>query len=184
MKPVNQRVSEYVQVKPTPVKRSGQTYDQTYRFVHRALKICLFVYRRLTVADQTARLVRDTMDFLLRRYHGYCIKEHIGAHYREVGIRAGDKTDFEHVIPANLARDMLIHDCITIDEALNIPTCVLRRKHHKQLHEDSLGATTPDIAYFWRRYDGLKIQVETHDGTKIDMAVWTLENHYKYFNIA
>ena len=181
---INTRVKQYTQVKPTPVRRSGQTYDQTYHFVRRALKICLFVYRRLTVADQTARLIRDTIDFLLRRYHGYCIKEHIGAHYREVGLKPRDKTDFEHVIPANLARDMLIHDVITIDEALNIPTCKLRRRHHQQLHEDSLGATTPDLAEFWQRYQGLNIKVETYDGTPVDMKTWTLADHYRYFDIA
>ena len=70
----------------------------------------------VTVTSETLRLVRDDMDNLLRRYHGYAVKENIGAHYREIGADAD--SDFEHLIPSARIRDMMIAGVITIDEAL------------------------------------------------------------------
>lgn len=181
MKPLMERVSGFAQKKPTPVKRGGASYDATYKFVARGLKLCIWMYRRLKVEDQTARLVRDVMDFLLRRYHNYAIKENIGAHYYERGLAHNAKTEFEHVIPASVARDLLLYDRLTIHEAMNIPTCRLSAEKHKRLNSTILGSTTPDIYWFWQRYQGLGITVETHDGTDIDMAVWNLDSHYEYF---
>ena len=56
------------------VVRDGAAYVATERFVRRGLKICLALYRKLERLDQTARLLRDAIDFLLRRYHGYAKK--------------------------------------------------------------------------------------------------------------
>jgi hypothetical protein len=181
MKPLMERVSGFAQKKPAPVKRGGASYDATYRFCYRGLKLCIWMYRRLAVEDQTARLIRDVIDFLLRRYHGYAIKENIGAHYYERGLARGVKTEFEHVIPASVARDLLLFDRMTIDEALNIPTCRLSAVKHKKLNSTKLGSTTPDIGWFWRRYESLGISVETHDGTLVDMSTWNLSTHYEYF---
>lgn len=181
MKPLMERVSGFSQKKPTPVKRNGASYDATYRFVKRGLKLCVWAYRRLTVEDQTARLIRDVMDYLLRRYHVYSIKENIGAHYYETGLAHDTKTDFEHVIPASVARDLLLYNRLTVDEALNIPTCRLSTTKHQTLNSTKLVSTTPDIYWFWRRYEGLGITVETHDGTAVDMTTWNLETHYEYF---
>jgi hypothetical protein len=183
MKTLQERVSGFAQIKPTPVKRGGASYDATYRFCVRGLKLCVWTYRRLKVEDQTARLIRDVMDFLLRRYHGYAIKENIGAHYYEKGLARGVKTEFEHVIPAAVARDLLLYDRLTIDEALNIPTCRLSAVKHKKLNSTKLGSTTPDIYNFWQRYADLGITVETHDGTAVDMTTWHLDTHYDYFKI-
>lgn len=183
MKPLMERVSNFAQAKPTPVKRGGASYDATYTFCRRGLKLCVWMYRRLKVEDQTARLIRDVMDFLLRRYHGYSIKENIGAHYQEKGLAHGARTEFEHVIPASVARDLLLFDRMTIDEALNIPTCRLSAEKHKKLNSTSLGSTTPDIYWFWKRYQDLGIEVQTHDGTKVDMLTWNLDTHYQFFNI-
>lgn len=177
-----ERVSGFAQKKPAPVKRGGASYDATYKFVKRGLKLCIWMYRRLKVEDQTARLIRDVMDFLLRRYHGYAIKENIGAHYYEKGLAHNAKTEFEHVIPASVARDLLLFDRLTIDEALNIPTCRLSAAKHKQLNSTKLGSTTPDIYWFWKRYDELNIAVETHDGTAVDTKTWNLDQHYQYFS--
>lgn len=182
MKPLMERVSGFTQKKPAPVKRGGASYDATYKFARRGLKLCIWMYRRLKVEDQTARLIRDVMDFLLRRYHGYAIKENIGAHYYEKGLAHNAKTEFEHVIPASVARDLLLFDRLTIDEALNIPTCRLSAAKHKQLNSTKLGSTTPDIYWFWKRYAELGIAVETHDGTAIDTATWNLDTHYQYFS--
>ena len=183
MKPLIERVSGFAQKKPAPVKRGGASYDATYKFCVRGLKLCVWTYKRLSVEDQTARLIRDTMDFLLRRYHGYCIKENIGAHYYEKGLAHKAKTDFEHVIPASVARDMLLYGRITIDEALNIPTCQLSKAKHKKLNSTALGSSTPDIYWFWQRYQSLGINIETHDGTDVDTVTWNLDTHYKYFGV-
>jgi len=179
-----ERVSGFAQKKPAPVKRGGASYDATYRFVSRGIKMCVMFYQRLKVEDQTARLIRDVIDFLLRRYHGYAIKENFGAHYFEQGLARGVKTEFEHVIPAAVARDLLLFGRITVDEALNIPTCRLSAKNHKKLNSTKLGSTTPDIGWFWERYKSLGITVETHDGTPVDMTTWNLDTHYTYFKVS
>ena len=181
MKTLLERVGGFAQKKPTPVKRGGSSYDATYKFCVRGLKLCIWSYQRLKVEDEIARLIRDVMDFLLRRYHNYAIKENIGAHYFEKGLPHGAKTDFEHVIPAAVARDLLLFDRLTIDEALNIPTCRLSAAKHKKLNSTKLGSTTPDIYWFWCRYQELGISVETHDGTQVDFSTWNLDSHYDYF---
>ena len=181
MKTLLERVGGFAQKKPTPVKRGGASYDATYKFCVRGLKLCIWSYQRLKVEDQIARLIRDAMDFLLRRYHNYAIKENIGAHYYETGLPHGAKTDFEHVIPAAVARDLLLFDRLTIDEALNIPTCRLSAAKHKKLNSTKLGSTTPDIYWFWQRYQSLGISLTTHDGVAVDTATWNLDNHYDYF---
>jgi len=183
MKTLIERVGGFAQKKPTPVKRGGASYDATYKFCVRGLKLCIWMYRRLQVEDQTARLIRDVMDFLLRRYHGYAIKENIGAHYYEQGLPPSAKTEFEHVIPAAVARDLLLFDRLTIDEALNIPTCRLSAKNHKKLNSTKLGSTTPDIYWFWQRYQQLGVELVTHDGVAVDTATWNLDNHYSYFKV-
>jgi hypothetical protein len=165
------------------VERGGESYSQTEAFTRRVLRICVWAYKRLPNTNQTARLVRDVIDFTLRRYQKYCIAEKIGGHYREVGIKPGEKVDFEHVIPAAMARDLLLHDRLTITEAMNIPTCMVRKKNHKKLNSNKLAKTTPSLYNFWERYRILKIKVETHDGTAVSMDSWTLDNHYKYFNV-
>ena len=181
MKTLMERVSGFSQKKPAPVKRNGHSYDATYRFCSRGLKVLVRAYRLLPAEDQTARLIRDVMDFLLRRYHGYAIKENIGAHYTKAGLAHGAKTDFEHVIPAAVARDLLLVGRLTVDEALNIPTCRLSAHNHKKLNSTRLGSTTPDIYWFWKRYQDLGISLETHDGTAVDPEVWNLDSHYQFF---
>ena len=165
MKTLMERVSEFAQKKPTRIKRGGPSYNATYQFCKSEIERFVGMYKQLKVEDQTARLIRDMIDVLLRRYHNYSIKE------------------FEHVIPASVARDLLLYDRLTIDEALNIPTCRLSAKKHKKLNSTKLGSTTPDIYWFWQRYQQLGIQIETHDGTKVDMTAWNLETHYTYFKI-
>lgn len=178
-----ERLKGFKPIKYTRVTRDGASYAQTEVFVRRALRLCLWTYKRLDSANQTARLLRDVIDFVLRRYHGYCIKEKLGAHYREVGLKSDDKVDFEHVLPAALARDLLIYDRISISEALNVPTCMISRKNHKKLNSKKLASTTPDPYNFWARYKILNINIETHDGTVVDMTIWNLDQHYQYFKV-
>jgi len=183
MKTINERVDGFVQKKPPTVKRGGPSYDATYNFCRAEIERLVEMYRQLGVEDQTARLIRDGIDVWLRRYHGYCIKENIGAHYFETGLKASDKTEFEHVTPAAVARALLLAGRITVDEALNIPTCRLSKAKHKKLNSTRLGSTTPDIAYFFKRYADLGVKIETHQGDAIDLGTWTLQDHYNYFNI-
>lgn len=178
-----ERVGNFTPINYTRVERGGESYSQTEKFTRRALRLCVWTYKRLQNTNQTARLLRDVIDFVLRRYHKYAIAENFGGHYREVGIKPGEKTDFEHVIPAALARDLLLHDRLTVDEAMNIPTCMVRKKNHKKLNSSKLSKTTPDIFNFWNRYKILKVKIETHDGTVVNMDNWNLEQHYKYFNV-
>jgi len=109
MKTLMERMGGFAQKKPTPVKRGGASYDATQQFCKSEIERYVQMYKQLEVEDQTARLIRDMIDVLLRRYHGYSIKENIGAHYYEKGLPHGTKTEFEHVIPASVARDMLLY---------------------------------------------------------------------------
>ena len=181
MTPLMERVSGFSQKKPAPVKRNGHSYDATYNYCKSEIERKVKQYQALKAEDQTARLTRDSIDQLLRRYHNYAIKENIGAHYIEIGLPHGAKTDFEHVVPAAVARDLLLAGRLTVDEALNIPTCRISATNHKKLNGAKLSSTTPDIYWFWKRYQTLSIVVETHDGTAVDPAIWNLDTHYQYF---
>jgi hypothetical protein len=165
------------------VVRDGQAYVATERFVRRGLKICLAAYLKLERLDQTARLLRDAIDFLLRRYHGYAIKERIKAHYRDADLKPTDKTDFEHVIPAALLAALLIQGKISVELAMNPPTCLLKKKHHALLKKQGLGNKTPDVWNFWKRYEMLGIKLETHTGDEVDIATWNLGTHVTYFKV-
>lgn len=183
MKTLMERCQGYAQAKPTPVKRGGQSYADTENFVRRGLKMMIWLYNRSTTTGQIARLTRDVIDFLLRRYHGYSIKEHIGAHYRQRGLRTGEKTEFEHVLPNAVGRDMLLVGRFTVDEAMNVPTCTLSKRKHAELGALGLGDSTPDIYYFFRRYQDLGIEIETQDGTPIDLESWNLDDHFALFGV-
>jgi hypothetical protein len=165
------------------VVRDGAAYVATEQFVRRGLRLCLAAYRKMERLDQTARLLRDAIDFLLRRYHGYAIKERIRAHYREVDLKPTDKTDFEHVIPAATLAALLIQGRISVELAMNPPTCLLKKKNHSLLHKQGLANRTPDVWNFWQRYSMLGVKLETHDGTAVDPSTWNLGTHVKYFKI-
>jgi hypothetical protein len=179
---VNESVRGFVQTNLKQVKRNGESYEQTRVFTETVVKFAVKMYRRLNQVNMTARLLRDLMDFALRRYHNYCIKEQIGGHYREVGVDR-KKCDFEHVLPAALGRDLFIHNRIELVHVMNIPTCMLSKKNHKRLNSTKLSKTTPDIEFFFKRYAGLGVKIETHRGDPIDLDTWTLQDHYNYFGI-
>ena len=165
------------------VQRDGPAYRATERFTRRGLKLCLMMYRKLNRLDQTARLLRDAIDFLLRRYHVYAIKEQFRAHYRDANLGTKDKVDFEHVIPLANIIALLIQNKISIDLAMNPPTCLLSRRHHAQLKKLGLADRTPDVWNFWQRYAMLGIQLETHTGDPVDPKTWNLGTHVTHFKI-
>lgn len=161
--------------------RNSESYRATYRYCYDRLVEILEIYRASTNDQQTLRLVRDDMDNLLRRYHGYAIKENIGAHYREVG--AEKDADFEHLIPAARIRDMMIAGVLTVDEALNCPTVTLSRTKHRALKEAGWASHTPDVWHPFRRYSQVfDARFETYDGRAMDPDTWTLADHYNYFS--
>ena len=132
--------------------------------------------------QQLLREIRNDIDYYLRRYHEYCIKQRdsMGAHYHEVG--ADDKCDFEHLIPAARIRDLLLANAITVEQALNAPTVRLSRAKHAQLKEAGWASTTPNMWVPFVRYSQVfDAKFETHDGTQIDTESWTLEQHFNYF---
>lgn len=160
--------------------RNSESYRATYRYCAGRLAEILGIYRNSTNDQQTLRLVRDDMDNLLRRYHGYAIKENIGAHYREVG--ADQDQDFEHLIPAARIRDMMIAGVLTVDQALNCPTVSLSRSKHQLLKEAGWASHTPNPWRPFLRYNQVfAAEFETCDGQAVDTDAWTLGDHYRRF---
>lgn len=180
---LQESVSTFRPINHGRVIRNGESYVQAERFIRARLEEAVTEYSTITETNQTARLLRDQIDFLLRRYHNYCIKDRIGAHYRQAGLKHDDPTDFEHVLPASVVRDLLIFGRITVEQAMNPPTCQLHRSQHQALAEAGMASKTPDIWNFWSRYAALDIEIITHDNTKIDTDQWNLGDHYKYFNV-
>lgn len=177
-------VESYEPVEYRKVKRDQRAYEQTTAFISRGLKLSLWFYRRLNEANQTARLVRDVIDFLLRRAHGYNIAGNIQAHYREQGVDKND-CDFEHVIPQAIIRNMLIQGKLTIIQAMNPPTCLIKKANHVALKKAGWASKTPDVYHFFDRYTQVfSAEFETYNGQTIsDLHEWTLEKHYQHFGI-
>ena len=163
--------------------RNQASYSETDAFIKQELERYLVMYQEVSGQNQTSRLIRDQIDNLLRRYHGYMINGSIGGHYREVGLTSKKGAVLEHVIPAKTVRNLLIKQVITIDQALNSPLCVISTKSDNILRKNKLVKHTPNIWFFWQRYSILDICIETHDGVSVDQLQWDLGHHYKYFNI-
>ena len=140
------------------------------------------MYKNCLEEDQTARLIRDSIDHWLRRYHDYAVRGNIGAHYRQTGIVQGE-TVFEHVIPASEIRDMLIEGHLTVTQALNAPTCLISKVDDVILRNNGLSSSTPSRWFFFRRYQVLNSAFNTYNGQAVEVDSWTLEDHYRLFNI-
>lgn len=163
-------------------QRSADTYRTVARHCGNHLEHLVTDYRGVRNDQQLLREIRNDIDYYLRRYHEYCIKQRdgMGAHYHEVGADAD--TDFEHLIPAARIRDLLLAGVISVEQALNAPTVKLSRAKHAQLKDAGWASHTPDMWLPFRRYSQVFDAVfETHDGTRIDPESWTLEQHFNYF---
>ena len=176
-------IESFKDFEPARVARNGQSYQETYLFIERELNRYLREYAKIMRMNQTARLIRDQIDGLLRRYHGYMIQGKYGAHYRQVGLQDKDGNVFEHVIPARTVRNMLISGVITIPQALNSPTCIIDQTANSRLGKLKLSKKTPNGWYFWQRYRDLGIEVETFDHTLVDQSTWDLAQHWDYFSV-
>jgi len=164
-------------------QRSKETYRTVAQHCTRHLNRLVIDYGQVKNNQQLLREIRNDIDYYLRRYHEYCLKQRDGmeAHYREVN--ADQDTDFEHLIPAARVRDLLLADVISVQQALNAPTVRLSRAKHVQLKDAGWASQTPDMWLPFRRYSQVfpDAVFETYDGTTIDPESWTLENHYEYF---
>jgi len=181
---LKEQIESFQEVRYPKVTRNDRSYKQTEEFVTQEVTRLLDMYRAMDVLDQRARLIRDCIDFLLRRAHGYNIEGNIGSHYRQVGVSAS-ACDFEHVIPQAKIRDLLIQGKLSVRQAMNPPTCLIDKELHKQLKEEGWASRTPSIWHFWRRYTQVfDASYETFNGQPItDTEAWTLEKHYDFFHI-
>lgn len=170
------------------VKRNDTAYEQALSTTMEELERLLTLYRDTVFQeDMRARLLRDSMDHWIRRYQKYSVQGKIKSHYcqRSVSLSAAD-TIFEHVIPAAVVRDKLILGHLTINQALNVPTCRVSRATDAALRNKGLHDSTPDGWFFFQRYKLAvpDIGIETYNGQVIsDLDAWTLKDHYNFFGI-
>lgn len=182
MKNLQKLVEGFTPVTYSRVTRGGTAYKETYELTVSELNRLVAEYKKLQQVGQTARLLRDSIDHWIRRYHGYAIEGSIGSHYIEVGV---DKANcvFEHVIPAAKVRDMLLQGVLTVKQALNTPTCLISKRNDDILREEGHVSSSPDYWCFFKRYEVFDdAEFVTYNGEVVkDLSKWTLEDHYKFF---
>lgn len=183
MSPTRELIESFTDFEPARVTRSGQSYLETEAFIVKEIQRYLDQYRRIVRMNQTARLIRDQIDNLIRRYHDYVIQGNYQAHYRQLGVIDKRGHVFEHVIPAKTVRNMLIAEHFTIRQALNSPTCIISRDCDAVLRANKLSKKTPNPWRFWERYSILGISIETYDGEAVDQSDWDLGRHWEYFEV-
>jgi len=176
---LKEALQDYTQSVYVRTKRSTQTYKATSTYVIRNLTRLVEEYSNTTNDEQTQRLIRDDVDKLLRRYHQYCIKENIGAHYYEIGLEGNGI--FEHMIPVATIVDLLIKKKITTHQACNMPTCRLSNLSDQALKDAGWNSKTPDVYNFWKRYEyslpDIDNAFETHEGIAVNTNM-TLDQHF------
>jgi hypothetical protein len=177
---LKQLIENFESANYTRVSRGADSYAESETITVSELDRLVAMYH-LGGGPQTLRLVRDAIDHWLRRYHGYAIQGSIGAHYRQVGLK--EKGIFEHVVPASRVRDMLIAGILTPVQAMNMPTCQISNAGDRTLRQAGLVSTTPSVWNFFKRYEILQSNFETHNGTPVDVSNWNLEKHFKLFGV-
>lgn len=161
------------------VKRSEETHAESLVIAKSELERLVKLNKK-TKTPQTARLIRDSMDHWIRRYHGYVIQGGIGAHYIQQDVDLNNCI-FEHVIPAARVRDMFIQGILTADQALNTPTCFISKENDKILRKNGLVSSSPDFWLFFERYDVFDdTQFFTYTGQLVPVKTWTLEDHFNF----
>lgn len=178
------------------VQRNDESYKQCHETTAFELERLLDIYKNTVFdEDMRARLYRDYIDRTIRRYHDYAIKGKIKSHYRQRNVSmANEDSIFEHTIPEGVIRDMLIDEVITINQALNSPTCRVSRTHDRMLSDRGLHDNNPEPWFPFRRYvNGMSETVngqlvmpefETYNGQLItDLNTWSFGNHCSFFDI-
>lgn len=159
------------------VSRSDQSYAELAEFVDLEVTRLIQMYHAETRA-QTRRLIRDSIDHHLRRYHNYAVKERIGSHYTQVGLT--ENGIFEHMIPNSTVRDLLIAGHITVKQACNVPTCKISVENDRLLKKAGLNSTTPSVYNFWKRYAVCKGSFVDYYNNPVNFDM-TLEDHFNIF---
>lgn len=180
---LRESVQGFSEVRYPKVTRNNKSYEQTKKFILAEVQRLLELYKELDSVDQTARLIRDGIDFWLRRAHGYNIEGNIGSHYRQRYVKP-QNCDFEHVIPQAKIRDLLIQGRITVEQAMNPPTCLIDKELHKLLKDEGWASRSPDLWNFWKRYTNVfEAEFETFNGVAVDTTDWDLEKHFDHFGV-
>lgn len=185
---LQENMQDLRQPRKNNVKRNDRAYEQALSTTTEELERLLEIYRDTVFnEDMRARLLRDSIDHHIRRYHKYAIQGRIKSHYHQCGVSlSASDTIFEHVIPAGVIRDKLIQGHLTINQALNVPTCRVARSTDKALRDRGLHDSTPNGWQFFRRYSLAvsDIEIETYNGQKVkDLESWTLQDHFNFFGI-
>jgi hypothetical protein len=177
---LKQSLEKFSKAKYTKVTRSAETHAESLVIAVAELNRLANLYKGKHT-PQTARLLRDSMDHWIRRYHNYVIEGGIGAHYTEVGVDLKNCI-FEHVIPAAKGSDMFIQGVLTAEQALNTPTCFISKANDQLLRENKRVSSSPDYWNFFKRYDIFNnVKFQTYNGQTIDCDKWTLEDHFNFF---
>ena len=177
---LQESVSKFVTPVYPKTQRTPENFKAKTEITKEQLAILVARYNSLNSTEDT-RLLRDAIDFWLRRFQGYAHAE-ISAHYTtKAGLASADV--FEHTIPLCRARDMLIAGILTPMQAMYIPTCMVDKAQDSAIMKAGRGSSSDDYWLFFKRYDVFTDVIFTHDGTEIDPATWTLADHYKYFKI-
>lgn len=178
-----EQVTSYRKRKYKRVVRNDYSYHQTDEYTIAELERQLELYHACIEEDQRARLIRDCIDHHVRRHHDYCISGRIGGHYRQYGVDESNCV-FEHILPTTYVVGMLIEGRLTVNQALNTPTCLITKEDDVALRNNGLASSTPDNWHFFDRYKILNTKFKTWNGIDIkDPHNWTLETHFKFFNI-
>lgn len=181
MKTLKESLAGYIAPVYGKTRRTPDTYNTVSTYCADAIARKVDEYHTVDNDQQWLREIRNDIDNYLRRYHKYCIEQRSGikSHYYEVAH--DEDTDFEHLIPAAMVRDLLLARRITVPQAFNTPTVTLSRAKHHQLKEAGWASKTPSLYHPFRRYECLGIEIRTYDEQDIDQANWTLDQHYAHF---
>ena len=174
-----EKLTKWVKVSYRKVRRNEQTYRATEEFFTAEISRLVKAYPACPDI-QSQRLIRDSIDFCLRRAHNYSIREKIGAHYTQVGLQ-GERT-FEHLVPAAAIRDLLLNDVMPVRYALNAPTVLLSSSNDGKLRRAGLVSSSGNLFYPFKRYlsAGIEDQFETSKGDRItNLDAWSLRDHYE-----
>jgi len=179
---LKESIEQFVAPRYGKTARTPETYATVAQYCEQNLQRLIANYQRPNQNAQLLRETRNDIDYYLRRYQDYCIRQRdgMGSHYYE--IDADSECDFEHLIPAARIRDLLIAGVITIKQAFNAPTVTLSRSKHRALEKAGWGSKTPNMWLPFQRYTQLfDAGFRTNDGAVIDVKTWTLEDHFRYF---
>jgi len=124
------------------------------------------------------RCIRQATDLYIKK-----ISAPNGAQYYEQNIHQAEGKVFEHVIPLeNHLVPMYMHNLITFDVMIRMPTCRLSKKNDKLLL-GNLKDTNTNIKFPFQRYlvAGIESNFFKTNGEMIDLNKYSLENHFEYF---